>query len=216
MDSAFALLKGEINKTQEAEHDLAKWKIAVVAVLGAAALAVGKEANLNKAWLLLFVPFVCAYIDLYSYQYSLRILVIAKFLREYPKGDDDVLRDYEIECADLRKSKKTFSLGSRAGTAASVVLSAIWPAFYVIQRSEGVGLAKALSSLNLREYLWVLIVWLVGVTLIISLRIYYGVKAKRICKEEEEPRDVASQNAPNKTVPPQGAGPKPAQGSERD
>ena len=186
MDSAFALLKEEINKTQEAEHDLAKWKIAVVAALGAAGLGLGKESDPNKSWLLVLVPFVCAYIDLYAYQNSLRILVIARFLREYPHGDDQILRDYEERCDTLRK-QRVFSLGTRAGTWSSVVLSLTWPLFYLAQRSKDLGgLQTAISLVRLKENSLVLVVWLFGVFLILFLRRYYGAKADKLAGANNE------------------------------
>jgi hypothetical protein len=65
----------------EDEHDLAKWKLGVTAALAAAAFGLAGQNSGPNYWLLLIVPFVCAYVDLYAYQYELRIRVIARFLR---------------------------------------------------------------------------------------------------------------------------------------
>jgi hypothetical protein len=65
MDSTLILLKEEINKTNEAEHDLAKWKLGVTAALGAAALGVGKDGS-PPYWLLLSIP-LFAPMSTYSY-----------------------------------------------------------------------------------------------------------------------------------------------------
>ena len=94
MDSLITL-KEEINKNNEMEHDLAKWKLGVTAALGAAAFGLGKDCGTPPYWLLLFVPFVCAYIDLFVYQYELRILVIARFLRQHHQDGDKFLMKYE-------------------------------------------------------------------------------------------------------------------------
>lgn len=127
MDESVALLKQEINGTFESIHDFAKWKLAVTAALGAAALGVTAPPGANPHYsLLLFIPFVCAYIDLYSYQYQVRILVLARFLRE--QGEDPVLQRYERSCRDHREHK-AFDLWRWAGTSASFVMAALAPLF---------------------------------------------------------------------------------------
>ncbi|HVU48028.1 MAG TPA: hypothetical protein VHD85_17995 [Terracidiphilus sp.] len=130
MDSTSALLKQEINQTQEAEHDLAKWKLVVTAALGATAFGLAGQSNTNL-WLLLFIPFVCAYVDLYDYQYRLRVFVIAMFLRE--RARDEELKEYEWACEHIRQSRaKDFDLGKWAGLGSSVVASILGPLFYVL------------------------------------------------------------------------------------
>src|SRR5437879_5385022 len=129
MDSALNLLKEEINKTMEAEHDLAKWKLGVTAAMGTAAFGLAKGSP--NYWLLLLVPFVCAYVDLYAYQYQLRIHVIARFLREHAEGDV-VLQTYEKECEKWR-SQDIFSLGNWAGLGCSLGASVLGPVFYALQ-----------------------------------------------------------------------------------
>jgi hypothetical protein len=122
------LLKQEINQTLESEHDFAKWKLIVVAALGGAALGPGKDAK-PQAWILLFIPFACAFIDLHLSQYQARILVLAQFIRSYVPGGgaavvDTTLRDYEEYCGSLRLQKKhIFDLGQFANSIASIGLS---------------------------------------------------------------------------------------------
>jgi hypothetical protein len=135
MDSSSAVLKQEINETQQAQHDLAKWKLLVTAALGAAAFGftgnIGDVSKTNR-WLLFFIPFVCAYVDLYDYQYRLRVLVIAKFLRE--KGADPELKEYEKVCESVREScQGDFNLGQWAGLGSSLIASLVGPAFYFIR-----------------------------------------------------------------------------------
>src|ERR1039458_532731 len=127
--SSPALLKEEINKTQDAEHDLAKWKLGVTAAMGAAAFGLSKD-NSPSYWLLFLVPFVCAYVDLYDYQYRLRTLVIAKFLRE--RAGDPVLAEYEERCAKERH-ERVFDLGTMAGISSSIGASIFGPVFYFLK-----------------------------------------------------------------------------------
>lgn len=162
MDSTLSLLKQEINTTMEAQHDLAKWKLAVTAALGAAAFGLSKEGP-KSYWLLLFVPFVCAYIDLYAYQYEFRILVIARFLREHAQ-EDTVLQEYEKECEKWRR-KDIFSLGNWAGFGCSLGVSVIGPAFYVLQRIDNPAGANSL----LVPPAAATTIWLLGVLLIVFL-----------------------------------------------
>jgi hypothetical protein len=170
MDSPLLLLKQEINQTLEQEHDLAKWKLAAVATLGATGLGLSNVTaqSDNPAWLLLFIPFVCAYIDLYAYQYGIRIQVLARFLREH---GDQVLKDYENTCDEWRK-RRLFSLGGWAGFGCSLVASVIGPLFHLW--SSGLNPRLGVRIMNIS-------ILLVGVLTIVSLRIYF----KRQCLKLE-------------------------------
>jgi hypothetical protein len=161
MDSPLTLLKEEINKTQEAEHDLAKWKLGVTAALGSLAFGLTKDSNPNY-WLLLFIPFVCAYIDLYAYQYQSRIAVIARFLRENP-SDDPLLQTYEMACQEWRR-QGIFSLGRRAGFGCSIAATILSPAFYFIRNWDYLSVHPRTGMHTAAA-----IVWLSGFLLIIFL-----------------------------------------------
>jgi hypothetical protein len=177
MDSALNLLKEEINKTNEAEHDLAKWKLGVTAALGAAAFGLADKTSNPNYWLLLLVPFVCAYIDLYAYQYQFRILVIARFLREHPE-DDAVLQSYEELC-ERRRREGIFSLGSRAGIACSLGASLLGPLLYLLRRWHESG-----KFFSIQPPLVVAgVLWFVGVLLIVSLWGRFKYQAKKISSE---------------------------------
>jgi|ERR1035437_2428200 hypothetical protein len=154
------LLRQEINMTQGQEHDLAKWKLAVTAVLGAVAFGLSKD-NTPKYWLLFFVPFVCAYVDLYAYQYQLRILVIAKFFRGC--HEERVLQAYEKECEAVRKAHG-FDLGIWAGIGSSLCVSTFGPIFYFLRPSLG-----TIPDTLLVPPAAAGAIWLVGVILIIYL-----------------------------------------------
>jgi hypothetical protein len=173
MNSALTLLKQEINQTMEAEHDLAKWKLGVTAALGAAAF--GLAQNNPKHWLLLFVPFVCAYIDLYAYQCQFRIRVIAGFLRDHAEGDT-VLQRYEQECEELR-GEHFFSLGNWAGIGCSLGVCVSGPVLYYLQhRPPGVDYLQV-------PFARAATIWLLGVLLIVFLWVYFEVMAGKIPKK---------------------------------
>jgi len=156
------LLKQEINETMKSEHDFAKWKLIVVAGLGGAALGLGKESP--HYWLMLCIPFVCAYIDLHSYQYQTRIMVLARFIREHGK-EDPVLQAYEKLCEKFRQ-KRTFYMGQYANLSASLGLSLLAPAFAVAPfwdpvRKMSVGAYVAIG------------LWVLGIVLIVILWGYH-------------------------------------------
>ena len=154
MGSALNLLKEEINQASEKQHDLAKWKLGVTAALGAAAFGLAKDNNSPNYWLLLFVPFVCAYIDLYANQYQLRILVIARFLRTHP-DKDAFLQQYEEECEQLRKTRQhTFSLGWLAGLGCSLAVSVSGVVFYFLDPRHDKYKETLLVSPHQAEWIW--------------------------------------------------------------
>jgi hypothetical protein len=177
MDSPLELLKDEINKTNEQEHDLAKWKLGVTAALGVAAFGITKETDPHH-WLLLFVPFVCAYIDLFAYQYQVRIMVIARFLRDHSAGNDTVLRDYESACKGWRK-ENVFSLGTWAGLGSSLGASLAGPLFYFLVRRHN----SQPDTLLVSPCVAVLI-WVAGLLLIGGLWVYFRSRVKKV--EENE------------------------------
>jgi hypothetical protein len=164
MDSALNLLKQEINATVAEGHDLAKWKLVVTAALGVAAFGL-TEKNKPCYWVLLFVPFVCVYIDLYTYQMRLRVQVIAKFLREHPEGDA-VLQKYELECQKLRgPHRHVFDVENLAGLTCSLFVSGSGPVLYFLLLLRG---RASLDDLLISPAA-AGIVWLFGVFLIVLL-----------------------------------------------
>jgi len=184
------LLKQEINQAIESEHDFAKWKLIVVAGLGGTALGLGKEGDPHY-WLLLFIPFACAYVDLHLYQTQERILVLAQFIRDYrpvsadEKGDT-ILQDYEANCAELRRQHNIFDLGQHANFAASIGLSL----------AAGLAVAAYPRSTEKTSIgVWVAgIIWGVGIVLILSLKLYHSYRLKLI-ERFQEARNVEKQGA---------------------
>jgi len=76
-------LKSEIDSAQKARDDLMKWKLVVVAVIGAAALGLTDRMSAPNAQLALaIIPFACAYIDLLCRNLSLRSKLVSAFLAQ--------------------------------------------------------------------------------------------------------------------------------------
>lgn len=100
-------LRDEIVESQKARGDLFKWKIILVATLGAIALGFESAADEVKAktvapafaheYLLCLIPLVCLYVDLLCSHLNLRILVIGRYLRVATRGVDAAEREAEYE-----------------------------------------------------------------------------------------------------------------------
>src|SRR2546421_9370237 len=68
----------EIIEAQKIRSDLLKWKIIVVAALGATGLGLSTQSLAYTDLVLCCIPFVCAYLDLLCRHLSLRIRVISR------------------------------------------------------------------------------------------------------------------------------------------
>jgi hypothetical protein len=177
MDSTIALLKEEINKTNEEEHDLAKWKLGVTAALGAAALGLGTTGS-PPYWLLLFIPLVCAYIDLFEYQYELRIRVIARFLRRHGH-ENAILLAYEKECETVRQNSEVFSLGEWAQLLSSLGASlVVAPVFLALNR-----LHHATKDILQVPLSLAVVIWVMGVVVVVGLRIYFEMMSRQLADD---------------------------------
>ncbi|HYL11382.1 MAG TPA: hypothetical protein VEU31_11650 [Candidatus Acidoferrales bacterium] len=159
------LLKQEINQTLDSLHDFAKWKLIVTSALAGAALGLNKDTSrVPPYWLLLFIPYVCAYVDLNCYQYLIRITAIARWLREHGE-EDKHLKSYERLCEQLRVKYGIFNLGQYAGVGASLTISILAPAIAVHQFAGE------------KRYVGVSF-WAFGIALIIALWLYFRSKNK--------------------------------------
>lgn len=71
-------LRGEIVESQKARCDLLKWKLGLVAGLGAAGLGLGSNYSTDRQfhYILCLIPLVCTYVDLLAKHMTLRIMVI--------------------------------------------------------------------------------------------------------------------------------------------
>src|SRR4051794_39554822 len=81
-------LRNEIIESQKAQESVAKWKVAMIAGLGAAGLGAagigGTMSDSAKAFLLILwglIPLVCVYADTVSYHVGIRIITIARYFR---------------------------------------------------------------------------------------------------------------------------------------
>jgi hypothetical protein len=146
----------------------------VTAALGAAAFGLFGNGSKPSYWVLVIIPFVCAYIDLFKYQYELRIFVIAQFLREH-RGDTGILQKYELRChADRQK----FSLGRLADITCSLGASIISAAFYMLLSTDALASRIGAGA-----------AWLVGVIMIVAVRLYFGHEWRML--EQEKGRSQA-------------------------
>jgi hypothetical protein len=161
------LLKGEINETLKSLHDFAKWKLIVTSALAAAAFGLTSAGVLSRYWILLLIPYACAYIDLNCYQYLIRITVISRSLRNASKTDEDLAR-YETLCGELRK-RGVFSLGEYAEVTVSLAISLVAPLFEIFQSQfDKKPLETGLAA----------VLWLIGVLSSIGLWLFYKIKNK--------------------------------------
>jgi len=170
-------LKQEIARTLDSLHDFAKWKLLVTSALAAAALGLtsGKSAT-PPDWLLLFVPYACAYVDLNTYQYVIRILVIARFLREHP-GGDQALQEYERYCEGLRSQHRMFAFGEYAQVGSSIAFSLLAPVLAVTHFAEvrdTLGLSLAIAT------------WALGLMLVLGIFLQYKRKCAAVVTSKIE------------------------------
>jgi hypothetical protein len=73
-------LRAEILEAERARSDLLKWKLVLVAALGAIGIGIKTDGG-RYPLVLTGIPFVCAYVDLICRHLTLRVHVIASFLR---------------------------------------------------------------------------------------------------------------------------------------
>lgn len=106
-------LRDEIIETQKSQNDYVKWKLVVVAVIGATGLGAVPHVPKNAVALLAFIPLVCIYVDAVCFGGEIRIVKIARFIRSNKSNDLTDDRLYETH----------FALLSFALFGASMVLS---------------------------------------------------------------------------------------------
>jgi len=92
-------LRAQILESQRERSDLMRWKLLIVAALGAAGLGIQKGDVLSHSALLLaLMPLVCVYVDALCAHLSLRIFTIGEFIhsRRVTPDTDTMDRDYEM------------------------------------------------------------------------------------------------------------------------
>ena len=122
-------LRDEIIESEKTRNDLLKWKLILVAALGAAGLGIGSQGAKDLVVLLALVPVVCLYVDALCFHAELRILAIASFLRMLPATELE--RQYENHC---KANRRHFSLEGWALLGTTVALSL---AVFVVGQGHG-------------------------------------------------------------------------------
>jgi len=96
-------LRTELVETQKARTEFIRWKLVLVASIGAVGLGLtGSKLAPESKLVICCIPFVCVYVDTMCRHFSLRVQVIGNFLR----GNDDagsILGAYE---RFVRKTRK--------------------------------------------------------------------------------------------------------------
>ncbi len=100
-------LRDEIVESQKVRSDLFKWKIILVASLGAVALGLasandkgaGADPPSTHEYLLCLIPLVCLYVDILSSHLNLRIMVIGRYFQYVAatRGNEAEPRQAEYE-----------------------------------------------------------------------------------------------------------------------
>ena len=112
-------LRDELVESQKMRIDLFKWKIILIAGLGAGASGVGGVQIQHPALLLSLIPLVCMYVDLLSRDQTLRIVSITQYLKlggnlegteKAITENDTVARTYD---AFVAKADRMTLVGSR-------------------------------------------------------------------------------------------------------
>jgi hypothetical protein len=88
-------LRGEIVECQKAKAEFIRWKLIIVAAVGAAAFGLNETDGMPA--LLALIPLVCIYVDSVCVHNDSRIMMIADFLRTSDQAGAEA-RAYEAHC----------------------------------------------------------------------------------------------------------------------
>src|SRR5215831_2425030 len=116
-------LRKEIVEAQKVRSEILKWKLILVAALGAVGLGFSNPNTIvpNAYLVLLLIPLVCFYVDLLCRHMSLRIIVIGAFLRFRSKEEDAAYESFVSEA----RAKGAFAFEEWALDWSTVVLSVL-------------------------------------------------------------------------------------------
>lgn len=137
----------EIVEAEKGRTDLLKWKLILVATLGAIGLGIkGTDKtetlpSLSLSLVLCLIPLVCVYVDLLCKHLQMRILVIGNFFQTHRKedknlsGEDLCIHEYEKYAEKVRE---VFDLEDWAQNWSTYIFSAliIVAAFFIKEGSE--------------------------------------------------------------------------------
>lgn len=136
-------LRSEIVESEKLRADFLKWKLVIVAALGAVGLGLNTQHG-PIAIILMGIPLVCIYVDLLCYHIDLRIQVIGAFFRSYdpvqePQAEHAYERYvnsrrsvFELEDWVLKYSTRALSI--------AVVAYGVWLTWWQHDGPEGVPL----------------------------------------------------------------------------
>jgi len=94
-------LPDEILESQKTRSTLLKWKLAIVASLGAAGLGLTSGTSTSQISLLSLIPFVCVYVDLLCTNINLRIILIGRYLAQTHRDSYELFADKHRKWFDL-------------------------------------------------------------------------------------------------------------------
>jgi hypothetical protein len=106
--------RNEIIEAEKSRMDLLKWKLILVATLGAIGLGLNNASSSSKILsslhlMLCLIPLACVYVDLLCKHLQIRILAISYFLQYAEHGDDiseiSWIEQYEEFCESVRADK---------------------------------------------------------------------------------------------------------------
>ena len=123
MTDLVSCLRNEIVASENARLDFIKWKIVLIAALGAVGLGLASDTKVAAPAVLGFIPIACAYVDVVCAHVNFRILLIAHFLRTGGKANrppDSATADYEALCEEQRGG---FRLGSVVLVGTTIAMS---------------------------------------------------------------------------------------------
>lgn len=196
------ILKEEINATTATIIDLAKWKLASVAILCATGLGLLREVKqIPQGYLLLFlVPYACAYIDFIVYERVASVHLIARFLRNYSGSDKDgkELSAYERFLWDSDAASAYRGYDRVARICSSLIFGLGAPALaYIIQPYRA----------TLWNYPMLFLIPAVGVMWVIAGHVIHKKQIAKLGQKsaQEAPNDTMQLTAPQVTA----AGPDP-------
>jgi hypothetical protein len=173
-------LRAEIVESIKIRADFLKWKLVLIAALGAAALGfTGNNHTIPE--LLGFIPFVCAYVDILCTHTDLRIFVIAKFLRENKVSAEDS-KAYEATVSRLSGAFfwESFAL---LGTTVATSLMLFGLVYYSDQFTD-IGGRQMLLSPRAKDFL--VLMGTLGLLVSLSATVYKAIyRHSKLSKPED-------------------------------
>jgi hypothetical protein len=115
-------IRAEIAAAQKTRDQLMKWKLLIVAAVGAAALGFSEKAPRGAPLALIVIPFACAYVDLLCRNLSLRSKSASRFLADESHREQSPTTRREVAYWHEKK-KRGQSLESIALLGSSIILS---------------------------------------------------------------------------------------------